>query len=276
MMKIKPIMTAACAAALVLGAAACGTPTPVSKADMPQTTASDTTETGAATAAVTTVAPTTEAPARRVEDYVITAKERQIAYNGAFQLTGEEPRTSETATARLPELRLDNPDAAAVNAEIHERLDSLFNGYDNNGYVNARADYTAALNGNQILSLAVETRSVDTPNSFFMVYNFNVETGNRLTRNEVAAIAGTTTQDVLDEIIDDINTRCDNLDVSGGMLDQMERSRARSLAQENLDQAQFFFDENGVLNAVYRYYWIAGAENYGALLKTSFVCQLQR
>ena len=276
MMKIKPIVTAACAAALVLGAAACGTPTPVSKADMLGTTASDTTETGAATAAVTTVAPTTEAPARRVEDYVITAKERQIAYNGAFQLTGEEPRTSETATARLPELRLDNPDAAAVNAEIHERLDSLFNGYDNNGYVNARADYTAALNGNQILSLAVETRSVDTPNSFFMVYNFNVETGNRLTRDEVAAIAGTTTQDVLGEIIDDINTRCDNLDVSGGMLDQMERSRARSLAQENLDQAQFFFDENGVLNAVYRYYWIAGAENYGALLKTSFVCQLQR
>ena len=276
MMKIKPIMTAACAAALVLGAAACGAPAPVSKADMPQTSASDTTETGATTTAVTTVAPTTESPVRRVEDYVITAKERQIAYNGAFQLTGEEPRTSETATARLPELRLDNPDAAAVNAEVHERLDSLFNGYDNNGYVNARADYTAALNGNQILSLAVETRSVDTPNSFFMVYNFNVETGNRLTRDEVAAIAGTTTQDVLDEIIDDINTRCDNLDVSGGMLDQMERSRARSLAQENLDQAQFFFDENGVLNAVYRYYWIAGAENYGALLKTSFVCQLQR
>ena len=276
MMKIKPIMTAACAAALVLGAAACGAPTPVSKADMPQTSASGTTEAGAATVAVTTVAPTTEAPVRRVEDYVITAKERQIAYNGAFQLTGEEPRISETATARLPELRLDNPDAAAVNAEVHERLDSLFNGYDNNGYVNARADYTAALNGNQILSLAVETRSVDTPNSFFMVYNFNVETGNRLTRDEVAAIAGTTTQDVLGEIIDDINTRCDNLDVSGGMLDQMERSRARSLAQENLDQAQFFFDENGVLNAVYRYYWIAGAENYGALLKTSFVCQLQR
>ena len=276
MMKIKPIMTAACAAALVLGAAACGAPAPVSKADMPETTASGATETGAATTAVTTVAPTTEAPAHRVEDYVITAKERQIAYNGAFQLTGEEPRTSETATARLPELRLDNPDAAAVNAEVHERLDSLFNGYDNHGYVNARADYTAALNGNQILSLAVETRSVDTPNSFFMVYNFNVETGNRLTRDEVAAIAGTTTQDVLGEIIDDINTRCDNLDVSGGMLDQMERSRARSLAQENLDQAQFFFDENGVLNAVYRYYWIAGAENYGALLKTSFVCQLQR
>lgn len=275
-MKIKPIVTAACAAALVLGAAACGAPAPVSKADMPQTSASDTTETGAATAAVTTVAPTTEAPVRRVEDYVITAKERQIAYNGAFQLTGEEPRTSETATARLPELRLDTPDAATVNAEIHERLDSLFNGYDNNGYVNARADYTAALNGNQILSLAVETRSVDTPNSFFMVYNFNVKTGNRLTRDEVAAIAGVTTQDVLGEIIDDINTRCDNLDVSGGMLDQMERSRTRSLAQENLDQAQFFFDENGVLNAVYRYYWIAGAENYGALLKTGFVCQLQR
>ncbi len=45
MMKIKPIMTAACAAALVLGAAACGAPTPVSKADMLGTTASDTTET---------------------------------------------------------------------------------------------------------------------------------------------------------------------------------------------------------------------------------------
>ena len=276
-MRIKPIITAACAAVLALGAAACQAPAaPVSKTEAPEISAADAPTTGAATAAVTTVALTTEAPARRVEDYVITAKERQIAYNGAFQLTGEEPRTSETATARLPELRLDNQDAAAVNAEIHERLDSLFNGYDNNGYVNARADYTAALNGNQILSLAVETRSVDTPNSFFMVYNFNVETGNRLTRDEVAAIAGTTTQDVLGEIIDDINTRCDNLDVSGGMLDQMERSRARSLAQENLDQAQFFFDENGVLNAVYRYYWIAGAENYGALLKTSFVCQLQR
>ena len=273
-MRIKPIITAACAAVLALGAAACQAPAaPVSKMEAPEFSAADAPTTGAATAAVATVAPTTSAPARRVEDYVITAKERQIAYNGSFQLTGEEAHTSETATARLPELRQDIPDATAVNAELHENLDSLFKGYDNDNYVHGRVDYAAALNGNRILSLAVESRSVDTPNSFFWVYNFNVETGKRLTRDEVAAIAGTTTQDVLNEVIDDINTRCDNANVSGNLLDQMDRARSRTLAQENLDKAEFFFDENGVLNAVYRYYWIAGAENYGALLKTSFVCQ---
>ena len=80
-------------------------------------------------------------------------------------------------------------------------------------------------------------------------------------------------QDVLNEVIDDINTRCDNANVSGNMLEQMDKARTRSLAQENLDKVDFFFDKDGVLNATYRYYWIAGAENYGALLKTGFVCQ---
>jgi len=273
-MKIKPILTAACAAVLAFSAAACQTQSkPVSKTDMPVLSAADTQE--AATAAPTTAAPTTQAPERHAEDYVITVRETQIAYNGAFYLTGEEARTSETAPARLPELRLDSPDAAAVNAELHERRDNTFDAYDNNGYLSGRTDYVAALNGNLILSLADEFRSVDTPQSSFLVYNFNVETGKRLSRDEVATIAGTTTQEVLGEVIDDINTRCDNSGVSGKALEQMERSRTRTLAQENLDKAEFFFDTDGVLNAVYRYYWIAGAESYGALLKTSFVCQLR-
>lgn len=272
MMKLKPILTAACAAALVLGTAACQTQTaPVSGTD--ETAPSVTAVQEVSTAAPTTVEPTTQAPERHAEDYVITARERQIAYNGSFLLTGEEARSSETATARLPELRQDCPDAADFNATLHERLDSLFDGYDTRDYVNGRADYVATLRGNQILSLAVELRWVDTPNSSFWVYNANVETGKRLTRDEVAAIAGTTAQDVLNEVIDDINTRCDNANVSGNMLEQMDKARTRSLAQENLDKVDFFFDKDGVLNATYRYYWIAGAENYGALLKTSFVCQ---
>ena len=267
-MKIKPIFTAACAAALVFSAAACQTQTASSsKADTSELSAADT------TAAPTTVEPTTTAPERHVEDYVITAKEYQIDYSGAFMLTGEEAQSSETSTARFPELLQAAPDADAANAELHERFDIAFDGYAEGGYVGGRTDYAASLNDNRILSVAVESRSVDTPNSHFWVYTADVEAGKRLTRDEVAALAGTTTQDVLNEVIDDINARCDNTTFSGSMLEQLDKVRARSLEQENLDKAEFFFDSDGVLNATYGYYWVAGAEYYGALLKTSFTCQ---
>lgn len=266
-MKIKPILTAACAAALVFSAAACQTQTvSSSKADTSELSAADT------TVAQTTVEPTTTAPERHVEDYVITAKEYQIDYSGAFLLTGEESRSSETATARFPQLLQNAPDADAMNAELHERFDRTFDEYNNSTYVSGRTDYVASLN-NRILSLAVESRSVDTPNSDFWVYTADVDTGKRLTRDEIAAIAGTTTQDVLNEVIDDINARCDNTTFSGDMLEQLDKVRIRSLEQENLDKAEFFFDSDGVLNVTYGYYWVAGAERYGALLKTSFVCQ---
>ena len=53
----------------------------------------------------------------------------------------------------------------------------------------------------------------------------------------------------------------------------VEETLRKALEQENLDKAEFFFDSDGVLNVTYGYYWVAGAERYGALLKTSFVCQ---
>ena len=56
------------------------------------------------------------------------------------------------------------------------------------------------------------------------------------------------------------------------MLDEylalLEEARQKTLAQDNLSKAEVYLDKDGVLTAAYRYYWIAGAENYGALVKT--------
>lgn len=232
--------------------------------------------TSAATEPTTEAEPTSEPVVHVPEDFVVTRTQQEIRYSGAFLLTGEDYGESETALCRLPRLTLTSDDAKAVNSDIAEKFDSTYTYCTNDEYPVGRVDYICTLNGN-ILSLPIEMRSVDTPNSSFTVYNINTETGVKLSPDEVAAAAGASMDDVYKAIRADVNSRCDETKeklYSGGgnnlenNLALLEEARQKTLAQDNLSKAEVYLDKEGVLTAAYRYYWIAGAENYGALVKT--------
>ena len=230
--------------------------------------------TAASSAAATesTAATTTQPPERHAEDYVETVQEYEIPIGGKFFLTGEEAGDSKRSVARLPQLKLDSDDARAVNSEIHEKHDRTFESYTSGGTIFVRTDYVCALNGNT-LSLAIESRSTDSPNSGFSVYNFNVDTGALLTDEEVVALAGISMEDAHAALAADINAICDDgltRITNDKLVPQLEDVRTKSLEEDNLNRAQYFFDSAGRLNAAYRYYWIAGQGDNGTLLVTDY------
>lgn len=252
-----------CAAALAAAALTACAPNKQSSAAQP-TDAPTTSE------SVATTAPPVQ---KTAEDYVETVREYNIDYHGTFLLTGETDYHPETGSvARMPQLTLNSADAQAINSEIHEKLDSIFDRYPNADYITGRTDYVCYLNGN-LLSLVIESRSTDTPNSGFTVYNINVDTGSRLSNEEIVSAAGISAEEVRTALAADINARCDE-GLAGltreDLVSQMERAREASLAEDNLANAACFFDGDGALNVTYRYKWIAGAENYGALLVTGY------
>ena len=271
-MNKKTCLSILCALALTAGAVsltACtqtGDVSIVATDATEEATAADTT---AEATVIITEPETTEAPELHAEDYVETAVSYEIPYSGQFYLTGED-YGSETNTARLPQLTIDSPDAKAINATIHDNWDNIFAEYPNTEHITGRADYVAYLNGT-VLSLALEFRSVDTPNSFFQVYNIDVVTGNIVSKDSLIAMTDTTKEDALDVIREVENDRCnESLEkvTNDQAKAQLEEARDRTLSDENLSKAEFFLDDSGKLYVTYRYYWIAGAENYGELVET--------
>ena len=218
-------------------------------------------------AATTAPEPTTQKPEYNAEDYVRTDKECEIEYSGAFLITGEEVRSSETARCRQPQLTINSADAQAVNSEIKERTDSIIDEIAKSDRPWCRTDYVCYINGN-ILSLVNELRSVDTPNSSFLVYNFNVETGERLSNSDIFSAAGISDDKACEMVKADMTPRFDELEgkASNPTLEsQINEAREKTLADENVNSADFFFDGEGNLCTCYRYYWVAGAENYGTV-----------
>lgn len=216
----------------------------------------------------TTVEPTTQKPEYKAEDYVRTEKECEIKYGGSFLITGEEVGGSKTARCRQPQLTIDSADAKAVNSEIKANTDQFFDGYSKNpDYPMGRNDYVCYINGN-ILSLVNEFRSTDTPNSSFLVYNFNVETGELLSNSDIMSAAGVNEAEAYKMVKGDMLPRFKELEgkASNPTLEsQIETVQSRTLASENVTKSDFFLNGDGKLCACYRYYWVAGAENYGAL-----------
>ncbi len=211
----------------------------------------------------TTVEPTTQKPVYKAEDYVRTEKECQAKYSGAFLITGE----NDTARCRQPQLTIDSSDAKTVNNEIKEKTEDVFEKANKGDTAWFRTDYVCYINGN-ILSLAVEIRTVDTPNSMFYVYNFNVETGKRLSYSDIMSAAGVNEAEAYQMVKGDMLPRFEELEgksTNPSMASQIEKAQSRTLADENVKKSDFFLNGDGKLCACYRYYWVAGAENYGAV-----------
>ncbi len=217
-----------------------------------------------------TEAPTEATQNLTAEDLVVTVRECQVNSPAGLLLTGEDyGDENAVVTCRMPALNEEFFTSAAaeeINRKISERLSDTFDNYETNyasGYCPLRTDYIAVLNDN-VLSIVIETRTSDTPNSYFEVFNVDIESQSELTRNEVVALAGLSINDANVRVTDEINRMFDDL---GSSQSYADTAKSNSLSKDNVDAFMYFFDDSRRLVAAYRYYWIAGAETYGSLLR---------
>ena len=214
---------------------------------------------------------TTKAPV--AGDFVETKTERHLPGTFNFLITGEKGQAEGSVPNRIPRLLLTSADAQRINEEIASAYDSLLEQLEEAAATHpmGRIDYVAYLNGN-ILSLAIESRSVDTPNSTFNVYNLDVTTGKELSYEETAALSDKGLSNAQAEVIAAINELFDDMAQNGAPNKIIEQARSSSISEENLSKVKYYFNGEGKLTAAFRYTGVAGASDYGeiAVLSNEF------
>ena len=206
-------------------------------------------------------------------DFVETKTERHLPGTFNFLITGEKRQAEGSVPNRIPRLLLTSADAQRINEEIASAYDSLLEEAAAT-HPRCRIDYVAYLNGN-ILSLAIESRSVDTPNSTFNVYNLDVTTGKELSYEETAALSDKGLSNAQAEVIAAINELFDDMAQNGAPNKIIEQARSSSISEENLSKVKYYFNGEGKLTAAFRYTGVAGASDYGeiAVLSNEFSSQ---
>ena len=211
----------------------------------------------------------TESPlsGKTAEEYVFSEIECQVPYHGGFLITGEQSNDKDTAQCRLPQLNLEIGAASEINQEIHEKLDGSFEYYEtidpSAEYIPVnRVDYLCCLNSS-VLSLIIESRSTDTPNSHFYVYNIDVVTGERLDNESLIKLSNVSVNEAYGQLYNVIESKF--TDIQGDWINEdiLERTKNSSLTTSNIESSIFFFNEEGKLSAAFRYDWFAGAGNEG-------------
>lgn len=211
---------------------------------------------------------------KSADDYVTTEREYNVTYDGEFYITGEKSGTSSQARCRMPQLSVDSEDAEAINYDIHEEYDKVFEDIETyyQDYEMNRTDYVAYLNGN-ILSLVIETRTTNTPNSFFKVYNIDVKTGKELNNEDVVKLSNISLNEAYGQLYSKIESIYTDEQKEWVDAETYESIKGKSLDDKNIQESMFYYNENGSLMAAYRYYWFAGAENYGDIFELSAKCK---
>ena len=206
----------------------------------------------------------------QVSEYVYTEKEYKLPYYGSFYITGQEGSTmTYLAPRRLPQLKIDSDDARSINAAIHEKYDSTFEWYADESidFAVDRTDYVVYQNGN-VLSLVIETSSINTPNSWIDVYNIDVNTGKKVSKDELVGMSDISLEEAYALVYSNIEDKFNQPINIDNQEEYIKTAKNKSLSEDNIHSTEFYFNGDGHLVASYRYYWIAGASNYGELLIT--------
>ena len=202
-------------------------------------------------------------------EYVYTAKEYSAPFSGSFGITGETDISGDNIRNRIPLLKIDSEDAAAINAEIKNDFETELGSETADGTdTHSRTDYIAPVNG-EILSLVIENRTMDTPQSSFWVYNINTQSEENVDKSALFEQAGIPEDEALDKIRADIEERFSTLPDDYSSTNYAAEAKEASLAEENLELTDYYLGENGSLFAVYILHWVAGAEIYCTLLNLS-------
>lgn len=200
-----------------------------------------------------------------IDDYVFTEKKISAPYQGDFLITGETKINSDKVSNRLPQLNMDTADTSEINDDIHAKYNRIFENLDKTDRPGMRTDYKAYLNDN-VLSLIIESRSVDTPNSGFNVYNINVETGQKISSDDVITLSSYSREEADAQLKTIISEKFERLNsLTGANSDVVDEAKRKSLAGDNIAAAVYYFDGDRRLCCAYRYYWVAGAEQYGTI-----------
>ena len=243
------ILAAVCGAAAL---SACG----AKPAENTQTTAAAVTE--AATDAATEAVQTTEEPTRAADEFVRTV--RVESWETKY---GDETREY---FCQQPELLIQSADADAINAEIAERYNKIFDAYDSGKPMedfSKGAEYKAYLNG-KTLSLVFIDRAPVNQSVYYYVYNIDVESGSRLDDAELIARSGNDADTAHAQLAERVAEYFDakTAEMPGGTESVVEKCRERTLSDEFLGKAQFYLADRNTLSAVFAYNWVAGAEQY--------------
>lgn len=215
--------------------------------------------------------PETEAPTenplseKTAEDYVSTAREYTASYRSGMILAGGNSNDSETTLCRLPQISTELKASAKINQEIHDSYDATFDEYltlDGQFIPVNWIDYRCYLNGS-VLSLIIESRTTNTPNSFFTVYNLDVLTGERIGKNELVGRSDVSADEADALLCAEIEKKYSDIQGDWITPEMIENAKSTSLSAENINDAGMYYNEDGKLCAAYRYVWFAGAANYG-------------
>ena len=202
----------------------------------------------------------------KAESYVSTALEKKLPFSGDFQITGEKGLKNALVPNRMPQLMLDGDAARRINLEITAkyRVQLKTKQRPADDHAVDRVDYVCTLNGN-ILSLVIEHRTVEeVPNSFFDVYNFDIETGEQLTGADIVAASTTELKKTRNYAKEKINKIYDAMekDADSATKARIANARQVSTSDENLEQCEYYFNAKKNLIIIYHYKGVNGAIGY--------------
>ena len=221
---------------------------------------------GASSGVAETTAPLDKTKA---ESYVSTALEKKLPFSGDFQITGEKGLKNALVPNRMPQLMLNSDDARRINLEITAKykaqMQTLKRPADDHPM--DRIDYVCSLNGN-ILSLVIEHRTVEEiPNSFFDVYNLDIETGKQLTGADIVAGSTTELKKTWEHAKEKINKIYDAMEKNADSATRSKIANARqvSTSDESLELCEYYFNAKKNLVIIYHYKGVNGAIGYAVL-----------
>ena len=186
----------------------------------------------------------TEVKVGKVDDYVATAKEKELSFGDGNK-----------NTLRIPEIKLDSADAKKVNAEIDKKFADVFASEKYAGIV--KLDYEAYLNGST-LSVAV-TAKIEGGNTDGLAYNFDVTSGKRLDNKAMCEVIGKDYDDMIDDIKDAME---DSYNERFGQLPGNDTERAKTFAKENLEASTVYLNGQGDAMALCMFYAAVGGGRF--------------
>ena len=187
--------------------------------------------------------------AANADNYVENGLHRVFSYKSSPSDVGYK-----YVVINAPKINLPGDDAALVNNAIQEEAGSVVSEWElalaeqSVGFV-TNMDYEAYLNG-YILSVVCYKKD-NSAHTTYKVYNFDVNTGGKLNRSGFQILGGITDSQLRQSLINAVDSVYFKL---ADKPDTMPAARDKSISDQNLQQAELFYNSNGKLSAVVTVY----------------------
>ena len=219
--------------------------------------------TAEASTSAETAASATESAFPTVEELVITDFETRLVGEDSVGNTYD-------CTYRIPSITLQSEDAQEINRELNEWLTPYIEEqqkYHEEGIsmVVPSIDYEAWIY-NEVLTLVV-TMQTDWSQTFYRVYNLDIYSGEDLDNEDLLRRTNLTESAFFDALYAALNAKFDPAYAEMAGEEFFTAQRERTLSEENLEEAELFFDAKGNAFVHVLVYSLAGADSYEHLLE---------